>query len=240
MVRSRTEQIADSFWQQAGGRALFTGPVAVEHAAGRAFAVAIIRVSGLTTSSVCALLDRIGADPWVDDAPRPLRGCLVADTGAALILVNENDPEDEQRMTVAHEVAHLLLHYLKPRDEAVAAFGTPILAVLDRTRPATLGERLSSVLRDVPIEPFRHAMDRSQLSLAGRVAEFEAEADDLAVELLAPWSEVRSLRDHSAGAIRDRFGLPALVAARLASMVKPPKTSSGVIGLFGKRTESNS
>jgi hypothetical protein len=199
-----------------------------------------MRVPELTTSSVCALLDRIGADPWLDNAPRSLRGCLIADTGVALILVNENDPEDEQRMTVAHEVAHLLLHYLKPREEAVAAFGIGILAVLDRTRSPTHGERLSAILRDVPIEPFRHAMERRRPLFAGRVAEIEGEADDLAVELLAPWRELRSLSDPSAGSIRDRFGVPAPVAVRLAATLTPTRTSTGVLGIFRKKTESKS
>ena len=138
-------------------------------------------------------------------------------------------------MSVAHEVAHLLLHYITPRQEAVIAFGTRILAVLDRTRPPTLGERLSSTLRDVPIEPFRHAMDRGQCGYAGRVTAMEDEADDLAIELLAPRRELRSLRDASPGAIRERFGVPASVATWLAEMARPPKTSVGVVGLFQRK-----
>lgn len=240
MARSQSMNLANAFWQQAGGRAVFGSPVDVERAASRALPVAILRVSELTTGSICEVLDRIGADPWLDDAPRTLRGCLIADTGAALVLVDDNDPEDEQRMTIAHELAHLLLHYFKPREEAVAAFGTRVLAVLDRTRSSTHGERLSAVLRNVPIEPFRHAMVRRQPHLAGRVAEMEDDADDLAVELLAPWREVRSMSDTSAGAIRDHFGLPAPVAVRLAAMIQPTRTSSDVIALFGKKTESKS
>ncbi|NIA72048.1 ImmA/IrrE family metallo-endopeptidase [Pelagibius litoralis] len=154
--------------------------------------------------------------------------------------MNKNDPEDEQRLTIAHEVAHLLLHYLKPRKDAVAAFGPQILAVLDRTRSSTHGEKLSAALRDVPIEPFRHAMDRRQLHLAGRVAAMEDEADDLAIELLAPWREVRSMSDPSADSIRRHFGLPAIAAARLATMIQPTRTSSGVTALFGKIMESKS
>lgn len=235
MAHHRSRNVADAFWQQAGGRPLYGSPANVERAATRALPVAFLRLPALHTSDICAMLARIETAPWLDNAPRPLRGCLIADAGAALILVDENDPEDEQRMTVAHEVAHLLLHYLKPREKAVTAFGSGILAVLDRTRIPTLGERLSAILRNVPIEPFQHAMDRRRPRLAGRVAEIEDEADDLAIELLAPWRELQSLRPVSPGAIRERFGLPAPVAAQLAGMIRPATTTPGVVSLFAKK-----
>ncbi len=231
----RSELVADAFWTAAGGRLSFGTPADIERAAPRAFPVAVIRVANLDTDYVANFLARIGADPWNGGPPRQLRGCLIADVGAALILVDGNDPEDEQRMTIAHEIAHLLLHYLRPREHAVTAFGSSILAVLDRTRPPTPAERFSSALRDVPIEPFRHAMDRQQPSSSGQVAQIEDEADDLAIELLAPTKLLRSLNSVSPGAIRDQFGLPAPVAARLARLVGPPITSPGVLGLFRKK-----
>lgn len=233
MTRHSIEAVVEAFWDSAGGRARFGSPADVERAAMRVLPMAVHRVSGLHTGTVSALLRRVGADPWHDGASRSLRGCLIADVGKALVLVDRDDPEDEQRMTVAHEVAHLLLHYLKPREAAVQAFGPAILAVLDRTRPATLGERLSSVLRNVPIEPYRHAMERGHTRHAPSVAVMEDEADDLAVELLAPWRELQVLRGATPGALRERFGLPASVAARLAGLITSPRTSSGVLGLFG-------
>jgi hypothetical protein len=234
---TRSEPVADAFWHSAGGRNLFGRPAAVERAAPRALPVAIHRVPGLHTGDVRALLDRIGADPWIDAAPRALCGCLIADAGAALILVDRNDPDDEQRMTIAHETAHLLLHYLKPRKEALTAFGPAVLAVLDRTRPPTPGEQFASALRDVPIEPFRHAMARSKAGLAEPIAQMEEEADDLAVELLAPWQELKSLGTPSAGLIAEQFGVPRTVAARLASMIGAPRTRLGVVGLFEKKSK---
>lgn len=234
MASHRKEDVAEAFWERAGGRARYGRPVEIELAAPCVLPVAIRRIAGLDTGAVASLLSRIGASPWLDGSPRTLRGCLIADAGKALILVDENDPEDEQRMTIAHEVAHLLLHYLKPREDATRAFGPGIVAVLDRTRPPTLGERLSSALRNVPIEPFRHAMDRS--AAHGRsVGVIEDEADDLAIELLAPWRELQVLRGAAPGLLRERFGLPAIVSARLAGLITPARTSSGVLGLFGKK-----
>lgn len=231
----RIESIADAFWQQAGGRNLYGNPANIERAAIRTLPTTVIRVANLSTGSVSSMLARIGADPWFDECPRPLRGCLIADAGVAIILVDPDDTAEEQRMTVAHEVAHLLLHYQRPRERAVAAFGADILAVLDRTRPPTLGERLSSALRNVPIEPFRHAMERQIPNAAGRVAFIEDEADELAIELIAPWRELAVLGAASPSAIRDCFGLPAPIAEQLARTKRPVRSSVGVVGLFEKK-----
>jgi hypothetical protein len=233
MAGYRSEAVAEAFWATVGGRSRFGRPVDIERAAARVLPVAVHRVSGLHTGAVADLLVRVGAYPWIELTPRLLRGCLIADAGKALILVDCDDAEDEQRMTVAHEVAHLVLHYLTPRERAVTAFGTGILAVLDRTRPPTPGERLSSALRNVPIEPYRHAMDR-QPRHARAVNFMEDEADDLAVELLAPWRELRDLAGAAPGTLREGFGLPAPVAARLAGLINAPGTSFGVLGLFNR------
>ncbi len=235
MTCRSSQAIAEAFWKSAGGRARFGCPPEIERAAARILPVAVHRVRGLHTGMITELLARMRANPWFDGSPRMLRGCLIADVGRALILVDEDDPEDEQRMTVAHELSHLLLHYFKPREEALTAFGAGIIAVLNRTRPPTLGERLSSVLRDVPIEPFRHAMDRAGVHHARAVSAMEDEADDLAVELLAPWRELRTLRSAAPGTLREKFGLPAPVAARLAGMMKAPGTTSGVLDLFRQK-----
>lgn len=234
MAAHRSEDVANAFWKRAGGRARFGSPANVERAAPRVLPVAVRRIRGLGTDAVSALLARIGANPWTDTSPRPLRGCLVADAGRALVLVDADDPADEQRMTVAHEIAHLLLHYLKPRQDAVTAFGPSIVAVVDRTRPPTLGERLSSALRNVPIEPYRHAMERGT-ARRREVNAMEDEADDLAVELLAPWRELQAMRGAGPGALRERFGLPAPAAARLAVLITPARASPGVLGLFGRK-----
>ena len=235
MARRSSEAIAEAFWRGAGGRARFGHPADVERAATRILPVAFHRIGGLHTGIIAELLARIGANPWFDGSPRMLRGCLIADSGKALILLDRDDPEDEQRMTAAHELSHLLLHYLTPREEALTAFGSGIIAVLNRTRPPTLGERLSSVLRNVPIEPFRHSMDRVGGRHTRSVSAMEDEADDLAVELLAPWRELRTLRGAAPSTLREKFGLPAPVAARLAGMIEVSETTSGVLDLFRQK-----
>ena len=155
--------------------------------------------------------------------------------GVGLILVDGDDPEDEQRLTVSHETAHFLLHYLALRTAALQGLGSQLVAVLDRTRSPTQAEQFSSALRDLPLSPFRHAMVRGATRPRGRIATMEAEADDLAIELLAPWQLVRSLESPNVETIASRFGLPPAVAARLATMAIGSTTEVGVTGLFGIR-----
>jgi hypothetical protein len=234
MGRSRTEKVAASFWQRAGGREQFGSPVNIGAASEKVLPVSVVPVTDLDTSAIGKILGRIGAAAWHDNSPRALRGCLIADAGAAIILVEANDSAEEQRFTVAHEVAHLILHYLGPREDAVMALGSGIIPVLDRMRPPTFGERLSAALRNFPMEPFQHAMDRTQRHTE-RIEAIEAEADDLGVELIAPWRELQAGGILTPGAIRERFGLPPLVAAKLAAMISLPRTSVGVLGIFAKK-----
>jgi len=232
MQRSDSQPIAAAFWARAGGRERFGQPVRIAKAVSWGLQVAVVRVAQLDTSSVTNFLFRVRPDPWLIGAPRPLRGCLLADGGHALIFVESTDSEDEQRFTIAHETAHLLRHYLAPRTAALAHFGPSIMPVLNRTRPATYSERISAAMNGVPIEPFRHAMDRNRTALADAVRRIEDEADDLAVELLAPWSQLKRLRGATPADIRQQFGLPAPVAARVATLIAPSDISRGVLGLF--------
>lgn len=231
ITRAMCRETAENFWSAAGGRDRYGTPADVAKAASVAMPVSVVSIQNLDTSCVASVLRAVRSDPWFVGTPRPLRGCLVADGGHALIFVEKSDAVDEQRFTVAHELAHLLLHYLAPRREAVRHFGQVIQPVLDRTRPPTYTERMDSAMSNVPIEPFRHAMDRTARSGVS-IERMEDEADDLAVELLAPWAALRTYRNALPSDLRKDFGLPAPVAARLASLIAQPPSSEGVIGLF--------
>jgi hypothetical protein len=231
---SRVEEIADGFWRDAGGRSGYGEPVDIAAAVSVALPAAVVRIDGLHTEHVKTLIAKIGALPWDDLSPRHLSGGLIADAGHALILVDGNDDPDEQRMTVGHETGHLIVHYFAPRTRAIAALGRGIRAVLDRARVPTSAERLSSALAGVAIEPFRHAMDRTHQH-AARVRLMEDQADQLGVELLAPWREIRAAGIVEPGVIRSRFGLPPAVAARLAGANVPKRPSMGVLGIFDRK-----
>ncbi len=224
--------IASDFWSRAGGRERFGSHSDIASAIPLVHRAAVVEVPGLDTATSRRFFPAMSG--WFCGPTRRLRGCLLADVGHALILVEATDPADERRFTVAHELAHLILHYLSPRQRAVDAFGAGFVAVLDRTRPPSSAELLSSAIRDIPIEPFQHAMDRTE-GPARSVEAMEDQADDLAIELLAPWAELKALRGAGPGPIRESFGLPASVATKLATLIAPTKTSIGVLGLFGQK-----
>jgi len=234
LTRATIRSTASKFWAAAGGRETYGTPVKIERAIVCTLPIAIHKVSGLTTAHIASILGRIGATFDIEREVRPLRGCLVADVGVGFVLVDGDDPEDEQRLTIAHEVAHFLLHYLSIREAVLSGLGRHLIAVLDRTRPPTQAELFSSALRDIPLGPFRHAIVRDGPRPHGRVATMEAEADDLAIELLVPWQLIRASETLEPQLIASRFGIPLSVATRLATMAIKSTTELGVTGLFGR------
>lgn len=235
LTRAAIGSAAETFWSAAGGRAAYGSPARLDRAVMRTLPIAIHCIPALTTAHIASILGRVGATIAIEGAARPLRGCLIADVGVGFILVDSEDSEDEQRLTIAHETAHFLLHYLALRNAALTGLGRHLIAVLDRTRAPTQAELLSSALRALPLGPLRHAIVRNGAQPRGRVATMEAEADDLAIELLAPWRLVRTLQNPDADTIATRFGIPVTIATRLASMAVSPTTELGVTGLFGIR-----
>jgi hypothetical protein len=190
-------------------------------------------------------LSLAAADRWLADrgrpallatlmADRPLRALLIARAGRGLVFVDANDPEDEQRFSLAHEVAHLLRDYLGPRERALDVFGEAVLEVLDGRRPPTPAERLSGLLAHVELEVYRHLLDRSPAGdTAGMdVRDREDEADRIAIELLAPlpavlagfaasgisWSS-EAARKTVQELLTGGFGLPRPVADRYSRVL---------------------
>jgi hypothetical protein len=104
--------------------------------------------------------------------------------------------------------------------------------VLDRTRSPSPSELFSSALRAVPIRPFRHAMGRDGNRPLGQAEVMEIEADELALELLAPHELVRSIAADAAK-LASRFGIPEHAAIRLFENGGNVVTTMGVEGIFG-------
>ncbi len=129
---------------------------------------------------------------------RYLRGCLLAYRGYGLIFIDSEDTVNEQCYTLAHELVHLILDYLRPRGEAIARLGPDVAEVLDGQRPATHEEQVNAVFEQVSIDGYFHLLDRAGTTSHGAalrpkgawldasVRAAETVADRIALELLAP------------------------------------------------------
>jgi len=179
-------ELASAFWRVAGVQEPF--PRSLREAAANVFEGPIVRLPGMRLSGVRAWQRQVGMQDLCTGPDRPLRACLVAQHDGCGIFIDELDPPEEQRFSLAHELAHWLRDYWQPRHHACARLGDPILEVLDGKRPPRFVERLDSVLRGVPIGPHVHYMERVGNGVAAScvVARAEAAADRLAYELLAP------------------------------------------------------
>jgi IrrE N-terminal-like domain len=231
----RIDEAARSFWDLAGGRARYGSPVDLERAVAAGLPLGVVKMPKLSSAKVAEVLARIGASGWATAIDRPLRACLVADVGVGLIFLDGTDGDEEQRFSLAHETAHFLLHYLEPRRRVVDRMGPALTEVLDRAREPTMAERLSSAMSGLSLEPFRHAMVRDESGAARhlRTESIEGEADDLALELVAPAQARADLKELSGESLASAFGLPTWTGGFLL----PSRTeSAGVISLFRKKS----
>lgn len=207
--------IAARFWERAGAtepfpRRLFPTIAAI-------LPVAVVLLPALSVAQMADWLARRGAGCLAPTPDRRLRGCLVAQRGHAFIFADGSLPEDEQRLTLAHETAHFLHHYETPREMALALVGPSILPVLDGERPALSAEKLRGAFRGVPLGVYQHTLERDQ-GLPDPITErLESEADLIAFELLAPASVVvarASGCDERLSVLISQFGLPPWAATR--------------------------
>ncbi|WP_233277945.1 ImmA/IrrE family metallo-endopeptidase [Myxococcus stipitatus] len=184
----------------------------------------------LTTDGVRDWLGWRDFEYHEDEAPRRLHGCMVANAGGAVLLMDSEDSLEEQRFTLAHEVAHFVLDHLVPRDWALRMFGESIRPVLDGLRDPTPHELISSHFSRVPIGVQVKLMDRNQTGTiqSAKVLQAERRADRLAFEFLAPAAlAMETLSQHSEDdgveALATRFGLTRRAAHEYARMLVRPR-----------------
>ncbi|MBI3301110.1 MAG: hypothetical protein HYZ72_03395, partial [Deltaproteobacteria bacterium] len=135
------------------------------------------------------------------------------------------DEPEEQRLTVAHEVAHFLVDYLWPRQQVIQALGEHITDVLDGLRAATPAERAAAILSHVRLGAHVHLLPRpgSDENSDLVVVHAEDRAERLALELVAPRvciisflqnlsaPEAVNPGDEGRAALAAYFGLPTYV-----------------------------
>src|SRR3712207_1394719 len=114
-------RLAFEFWQRAGAPSGF--PRDPEPLLALQLPLAVHPMPGLTGARVVAWAAGIGVAAQLDAPGRPLRGCLLALRGRGFLLVDPQDPADERRLTVAHELGHFLIEIHEPRRRAIQALG---------------------------------------------------------------------------------------------------------------------
>lgn len=178
------EEIAEAFWTYAGVSGSF--PRNIRDACIWALPVALVTVPGLGTAKAAAhpLAKGLGSGLLKIYGDVGLYGCVLGSRGVGFIFVEENLDRDEFSLTLAHEVAHFIMDYLMPREEALAKLGEAIRPVLDGERPPATAERVDALLSGVPLGVYLNATPAEHL------VQFEHRADMLAFELLAPAGDV--------------------------------------------------
>lgn len=226
MNEAELRSIAANFWKLAGDPADF--PRDLEASVLWALPLGVVKLPRLRSDLVRDWLAVDGLADLVPPTKRDLRACVVASRGRGLVFIDGADPIDEQRMSLAHEVAHFLLDYLLPRQAAMKVFGDAIVPVLDGDRVASPQERFSAMLRGVRVGVYSRLWHRGPSGLAedAETVAREDSADALALELVAPRREVIA-RTRAVGVGADtvsrvltgEFGLPTSVAEGYARVI---------------------
>jgi hypothetical protein len=223
-------ELVRTFWAEVGSVESF--PRTLRRAIARALPASIVLLPRLRLDSVRAWLRENGIACPCQEGDRPLRACLVACRGHGLIFLDGTDADEEQRFSLAHELAHFLRHYWQPRLVACARLGDQVAEVFDGERVPTIEERLGSLLKNAPLGFHVHLMQRDpRWEVRDRtIARAEEEADQVAYELLAPAAEVLaqtgSVRGDAGRAkvievLETGFGLPRHQAADYSHRLVP-------------------
>ena len=220
MVPLWVAELADQFWEAAGMREPF--PRALRRPIARALQMVVVSLPRLRLRNVLDWLQRHDIACPCPEADRNLHACLVARKDWGYVFLDGADSEDEQRFSLAHELAHFLRDYAAPRRQAVQRLGPQVLEVFDGLRLARPEERLLGLLREARIGVHTHFLTRDSAGRPSASEEnAERDADRLAYELLAPVSalsaDVGDLAEH----LHNVFGLPAKHAAAYAALLQP-------------------
>ena len=214
----REEKIAQEFWTGTGLADRF--PREIETAVALKLPLTLVKVPSVNVDSVRRWLVSRRLRASLPPEQHELMGCLVAFRGFGVAFINGSDPVEEQRLTVAHETAHFLEDYLRPRRELLAGLGEGISEVLDGARAPTAAERANAVLAHLRVGVHVHLLPRRDASgaLESMIDIVEDRADRLGLELVAPRRRVleacraagRSFQSpmELAAILSLRFGLP--------------------------------
>lgn len=249
MLNASLESLAQEFWAETGLHATF--PRKLEQAIAFKLPLALVKLCRLDVQAVGRWLEQRDVATRLPTDPRDLCGALVAHRGHGIVFVCGADQPEEQRWTIAHEVAHFLLDYHLPRRQVIQALGAGITDVLDGSRPPTLAERTGAILSHIRLAAHVHLLPRrgSDEESDAVVVFAEERADRLALELVAPQESLdaflQELASHPVmrsreirAALATHFGLPASACSDLLRhgiQRRPPSFVADLREWMGRR-----
>jgi IrrE N-terminal-like domain len=223
-------ELASAFWSWAGELEPF--PRNLRGHVENAVPLTRVSIQNLSVSLVLKWLRENDLPYQLQQRDRPLFACLHARKDFGIVFLDSCVNEDEQRFSLAHELAHFLRDYSWPRARVAGCLGQAALEVLDGGRAATSEERVHALLDGTPLGYHTHFMDRENSGrvVSRRVRDAEDDADRLAFELLAPARSVASCAHRSEASCQaeiqqlliSKFGLPEVPAGRYAEILAPP------------------
>jgi len=190
LIKPYIARIASEFRLKAGRKDKFHFDI--NGAVNLILPVDIVSLSELTLSKIKQWLFDRGVDVDIDYNDRLLHGFILTFQGSGFIFINGTDTEEERRYTVAHEASHFILDYKLPRDRAIEKLGPQIVEVLDGYRAASTMEMVDGLLASVNIQPYTHLLEKAADGSFNSIKIYNSEndADALALELLAPSTDV--------------------------------------------------
>lgn len=231
MPRLWVVEAAEQFWELAGVPEPFPRSLRASIAYGLPLAVILLPRLRVRAVDDWLRRQRIACRAGTDD--RGLRACLVAHSGAGFIFLDGTDPEDEQRFSLAHELAHFLRDYLRRRQRVNERLGPAALDTLDGLRAPRTDERVHALLTRTDLSFQIHLMERAPDGSyrTSETDQSERDADRLACEILAPAERIADdLRSdpeaerprRAVEILMTRYGLPRRPAEDYAAHLFPP------------------
>jgi hypothetical protein len=193
--------------------------------------LAIVELPGLSGALVVEWLARHGINLEVHLPPQGLRGALVANGGSGVLFVGADDPDDERRLTLAHEAAHFVLDYWLPRTH-LAQRAPQLLEVLDGERVATEDDFVDGLLANARLGFQTHLFERDHSGNAVdlELGPIEERATLAAWELLAPqtcvWAKIDTRNSFAlTRLLEEEFGLPRIAAREYGAFLQRTTTN---------------
>lgn len=185
--------LAQHFWEESQLPRHFPIHVSVlEQAILLTRPISIVKINKLTLNAIVCFLYNRGISLQNMPDNKELYGFVISQANHTYIFINGAESVQEQSFTLAHEFAHFLLDYEIPRQELINKFGLDICDALNNKRPFSSEERIAALVKGINLKQFSHLLDVPAATAFQRYNIWKAEAfaDQLALELLAPYKEI--------------------------------------------------